>query len=186
MGAVKITTTPLNGLVLIETDESRDDRGRFSRVFCDTDFAVLRQGIRIAQANHSVTTRRGTIRGMHYQRHPMAEAKLIRCLRGRVLDVAVDIRPQSPTFLKWHGVELSAESRTQVFIPEGFAHGFQALEDNTELLYLHTCPWSPGHEGRLRHDDPRLGIRWPLPLTGISDADASAPLVGDDFAGVQA
>lgn len=178
--------TPLPGLVVIETPSVVDERGRFTRIFCEQALAPLRPDLHFTQANLSLTHGRGSVRGMHFQHPPMAEAKLVRCVRGRVFDVAVDLRAGSPTFLHWHAVELDAASSRQVFIPEGFAHGFQSLEDDAELLYLHTQPWSRAHEGRVRHDDPRVAIRWPLPPARLSDADRDAPLLADDFTGVKA
>jgi dTDP-4-dehydrorhamnose 3,5-epimerase len=122
---------------------------------------------------------------MHYQRVPAAEAKLIRCVRGHVYDVAVDLRAGSPTFLRWHATELRADEPREVFIPEGFAHGFQALSDDAQLLYFHTAPWTPACEGGVRHDDPRLAIAWPLPVSAVSDRDGAHPLLDDDYAGMR-
>ncbi|KFN43124.1 dTDP-4-dehydrorhamnose 3,5-epimerase [Arenimonas oryziterrae] len=178
--------TPLSGLTVIETDTVADARGRFVRVFCDAELAALRPGLHFPQINLSTTFARGSVRGLHFQRPPAAEAKLIRCLSGRVLDVAVDLRRGSPTYLRWHGVELSAEQPRQVFIPEGFAHGFQALTDDVQLLYLHTAAWNRDYENRLRYDDPRLAIDWPLPVTQVSELDRHAPLLDDQFEGVEA
>jgi len=183
---MKIHRTPLSGLTLLETIPIQDERGRFVRVFCEQDHAELRPGLHWPQINFSQTARMGTVRGMHFQHPPAAEAKLIRCLRGRVFDVAVDLRHGSATFLRWHAVELSEDRPMQVFIPEGFAHGFQALTDDVQLLYLHTTPWSREHEGRLRHDDPMLAIDWPLPVTQISEKDRDAPLIDGGFNGVLA
>lgn len=183
---MKVHATPLSGLLLLETDSVRDERGRFVRVFCQDECASLRPGLRWSQINLSQTKSRGTIRGMHFQYQPAAEAKLIRCLRGSVFDVAVDVRSGSPTFLQWHAVELRQDQANQVFIPEGFAHGFQALSDDVELLYLHTAPWNRECEGRLRYDDPALAIAWPLPPTLVSERDREAPLVTSDFIGVRA
>ena len=121
---------------------------------------------------------------MHFQYPPAAEAKLIRCLRGRVFDVAVDLRAGSPTFLHWHGVELNEDGPMQFFIPEGFAHGFQALTDDVQLLYLHTAAWNRQYEGALRHDDSVLSIAWPLPVTQVSEKDRNTPRLDDKFAGV--
>jgi dTDP-4-dehydrorhamnose 3,5-epimerase len=183
---MKRSPTPLAGLEIVETSPVRDERGRFVRVFCDAELAPLHPMLRIAQVNLSLTARRGTVRGMHFQRPPAAEAKLIRCVRGRVFDVAVDIRRGSPTFLQWHAVELDADRDRQIFIPEGFAHGFQALTDDAELLYLHTRPWSREHEDGLQPQDPRLAIDWPLPVVGLSARDRGAPRLDDGFAGVTA
>lgn len=185
MGTLKVHALPLAGLALVETAPVQDERGRFTRLFCETELSGLRAHLHWTQINHSRTLQRGAVRGMHFQRPPAAEAKLIRCLRGRVFDVAVDLRTGSPTFLRWHGVELSEDGPMEFFIPEGFAHGFQVLSEGAELLYLHTAAWDPRHEGRLRHDDPRLGIAWPLPVTQISDKDGQAPLLGPEFTGVR-
>jgi dTDP-4-dehydrorhamnose 3,5-epimerase len=181
---MKFHQTPLTGLMLIETSPSQDERGHFVRVFCEEECASLRPGLHWAQINLSSTFHKGTVRGMHYQYPPAAEAKLIRCLRGRVFDVAVDLRAGSATFLHWHGVELSEDGPMQFFIPEGFAHGFQALTDDAQLLYLHTAAWDRKLEGSLRHDDPTLAIAWPLPITRISEKDRQAALVDDHFVGV--
>jgi len=186
MSAMTVHSTPLAGLTLIETTPLGDERGRFVRVFCEDDLAALRSDLHFPQINLSSTFARGTVRGMHFQRPPMAEAKLIRCVRGRVFDVAVDLRIGSATFLNWHSVELDADSSQQVFIPEGFAHGFQSLTDDVQLLYMHTAPWAREHEGVLRHDDPALAIDWPLPVTAISAKDRSAPLLDAGFAGIDA
>jgi dTDP-4-dehydrorhamnose 3,5-epimerase len=181
-----VRPTPLPGLSLIETVPIEDERGLFVRVFCEEDLAPLRSALHFAQINLSTTFRRGTVRGMHFQRPPKAEAKLIRCVRGSVFDVAVDLRVGSATFLHWHAVELDAHSPQQVFIPEGFAHGFQALTDDVQLLYLHTSLWSRDHEGVMRYDDPALAIDWPLPVTAISAKDRSAPFLDTGFAGIEA
>jgi dTDP-4-dehydrorhamnose 3,5-epimerase len=181
---MKIHHTPLADLMLIETAPIRDERGQFVRVFCETQCAGLRPNLHWAQINVSSTSRKGTVRGMHFQYPPAAEAKLIRCLKGRVFDVAVDLRADSPTFLHWHGVELDQDEPLQFFIPEGFAHGFQALTDDAQLLYLHTTEWNRQHEGALRHDDPALSIAWPLAVTQVSDKDRNTPLLEGKFAGI--
>ena len=124
------------------------------------------------------------MRGLHYQRPPAPEAKLVSCLRGAVWDVAVDLRANSPTFLQWHAQELSAHNHTALLIPPGFAHGFQALEDGAELLYVHSAPYTPACEGALNVHDPRLCITWPLPVHGLSPRDAAHPLLGADFEGI--
>jgi dTDP-4-dehydrorhamnose 3,5-epimerase len=183
---MKFHPTPLADLTLIETTRVEDERGQFSRVFCEAECAAIRPGLRWTQINLSRTYDKGTVRGMHFQYPPAAEAKLIRCLRGRVFDVAVDLRVDSPTFLRWHAVELDQDEANQFFIPEGFAHGFQALTDDAQLLYLHTTAWSREQEGGLRHDDPTIAIAWPLPMTRISIKDQQWPLVKESrFAGLQ-
>jgi dTDP-4-dehydrorhamnose 3,5-epimerase len=183
-GALRFEPTPLSGLAVVHGQPRVDERGRLVRVFCAQEFAALRTGLRFVQVNLSRTTRRGTVRGMHFQRGPAADAKLVRCVHGAVYDVAVDLRRGSPTFLRWFAVELSAEAENAVFIPEGFAHGFQARTDGAELLYLHSATYAPEHEGGVRHDDPRLSIEWPLPVAAVSARDRSFPLIDEAFAGV--
>lgn len=180
---MNIIQTPLKGLVEIENDCFEDARGQFTRLFCEQDFSSIRPNLHFRQINLSRTNVAGSIRGMHYQAPPSAEAKLIRCLKGRAFDVAIDVRHGSPSFLKWHVVELTPE-KNSVFIPEGFAHGFQALDDNTELLYCHTMPWRKEDEHGLRFNDPRLAIQWPLPVSSISDKDRSHALINNNFLGV--
>lgn len=184
MGGMKLTALPLPGLVRIDTTRVGDERGQFSRIFCEHELAVLRPGLHFTQVNLSETRYRGTARGLHYQVPPAAEAKLIRCLRGRVFDVAVDLRSGSPTFLQWHALELDAASETQVFIPEGFAHGFQALTDDVQLVYFHTASWQPALERRVHCDEPKIGVRWPLPLANLSARDSGAGPLEEAFAGV--
>jgi dTDP-4-dehydrorhamnose 3,5-epimerase len=172
------------GLYLAHSRLIGDARGHFARLF---DLDLLGEAHRsrpIVQVNRSVTSQPGTVRGLHYQVAPALEAKWVRCLRGRVLDVAVDLRQGSPTFLQHFAVELSPDQANALFIPEGCAHGFQVLEPDSELLYLHTAPYSPAAEGGLRCDDPAVGIRWPLPITGLSARDADYPLIGPDFTGI--
>lgn len=183
---MKFHPTPLPDLILVETTRVEDERGQFSRIFCETECAALRPALRWTQINVSRTYDKGTVRGMHFQYPPASEAKLIRCLRGRVFDVAVDLRAGSPTYLHWHGVELDENGTSQIFIPEGFAHGFQALTVDAQLLYLHSAAWNHEKEGGLRHDDPALAIRWPLPVARISDKDRNLPLVNESgFAGIK-
>lgn len=184
MNAMRLHATPLSGLTVIETALVSDARGHFVRVFCEDELAALRSHLHFPQINLSTTLQRGTVRGMHFQRPPATEGKLIRCVRGRVFDVAVDLRPGSPTFLHWHGVELDADLPQQIFIPEGFAHGFQTLSEDAQLLYMHTARWSHEHERALRHDDPALAIDWPLPVVHVSTKDVSAPLIDDSFVGI--
>jgi len=178
---MKVSQTPLAGLKVVDTEPGGDARGAFERLFCEHEWTPVREALRFVQVNLSTTAQRGTVRGMHFQRAPAAEAKLIRCVRGQVYDVAVDLREGSPTFLRWHAVELRGDEPREVFIPEGFAHGFQALSDDAQLLYFHTAAWAPACEGGIRHDDPRLAIDWPLPVAAISDRDRAHPLLGDDF-----
>lgn len=186
MGRMKVLSTPLPGLHEIRTTSTGDARGKFTRLFCEQELASLRTNLHFPQINLSETRKSGTVRGLHYQTPPMAEAKLIRCLRGRVFDVAVDLRAGSPTFLHWHALELAEDNDHAVFIPEGFAHGFQTLTDDVQLLYMHTAPWAQACEAGLRHDDPRLAIAWPLPVTTVSERDRNHALLDDRFAGVSA
>ncbi len=181
---MRFLDTPLAGLTLIQTDPRRDARGRFVRLFCTREFSALGRDLRFAQVNLSATVGRGTVRGLHYQNPPAAEAKLIRCLKGAVFDVAVDLRHGSPTFLRWHAVELDEQGEHEIFIPEGFAHGFQTLTEDVELLYHHTAPYTPELEGGLRFDDRRLAIQWPLPAVNVSSRDQALALVSDGFQGI--
>ena len=153
-------------------------------MFCQQELGQLLERRSIVQINHSLTVRKGTIRGLHFQSPPKAEKKFVRCLRGSVFDVAVDLRYGSPTFLKWHGERLSEENMKTMYVPEGFAHGFQTLDENTELMYLHTEYYSPEHEGAVRYDEPMISIAWPLESTDISDRDRSHELLRDGFKGI--
>ena len=184
MGNVKLHATPLGGLYEIQSEATGDARGRFTRLFCEQELTPIRPCLHFTQINLSETHGAGTVRGMHFQTPPAAEAKLIRCLRGRVFDVAVDVRTDSPTFLQWHALELADDNDRSVFIPEGFAHGFQTLTDEVQLLYMHTAAWTPRCEAGLRHDDPRLAIAWPQLVTAISDKDRSYPPIDAKFTGV--
>ncbi|WP_022662588.1 dTDP-4-dehydrorhamnose 3,5-epimerase [Paucidesulfovibrio longus] len=177
--------TPLQGAFVIIPEPFRDERGGFVRAFCSRELEEIGFCERIAQINQSYTTSKGTVRGLHFQHPPHGETKFVRCLRGAAFDVIVDIRAGSPTFLQWFARTLTPENMQTMFIPQGFAHGFQALEADTELLYLHSTHYAPGHEGGLRHDDPALRIRWPLPVTVLSDRDRNHPEITEDFSGVQ-
>lgn len=175
---------PLAGLSLVSRRRIEDERGFIERIYDAEDFSGFGIDRPTVQINRSLTLRAGTVRGMHYQIPPRSEAKLVSCLRGEVFDIAVDLRADSPTFLRWHGEILSAENRRSLFIPEGFAHGFQALRDDCELLYLHSAAYAPDAERRANPLDPRLGIEWPLPVGGMSALDAGQALLPDDFRGV--
>jgi dTDP-4-dehydrorhamnose 3,5-epimerase len=172
---MKFTETPLRGAYVINLEPRGDDRGWFARLFCQREFAEHQLCSNIVQANNSFSKHKGTLRGMHYQLAPKAEDKIVRCLRGALLDVIVDLRPDSPTFLKHFSIELSAENRTMLFVPKGFAHGFLTLTDETEAFYLVTEFYSPQHERGLRYNDPRLAIRWPFEPAVISDKDRNHP-----------
>jgi len=183
---MKILQTALPGVMIIETDILSDHRGAFTRFYCERELAAVIGDRRIVQINHSRTAVTGAVRGMHYQRPPQAEMKLVRCLKGRVWDVAVDLRADSPTFLQWHAEEFSPANVRMMVIPEGCAHGFQVLEAGSELLYLHTEFYAPEAEGGVSCNEPRLGITWPLPVTDLSRRDSSHPPLTADFSGIVA
>jgi dTDP-4-dehydrorhamnose 3,5-epimerase len=178
---LRLLPTFISNLIVVETSPVKDSRGAFARFYCESDLRELIGERRILQINHSLTSNIGAVRGMHFQAPPYAEMKLVRCLRGRVWDVAVDLRAGSPTFLKWHAEELSPNNARMMVIPEGFAHGFQAIEPESELLYLHTSFYNPTAERGLRHDDPLLGIKFPLAVTQLSDRDSEHPLIESNF-----
>ncbi|MCB2187250.1 MAG: dTDP-4-dehydrorhamnose 3,5-epimerase family protein [Deltaproteobacteria bacterium] len=181
---MRLRPTPLAGVTLVELALQVDARGQFTRLFCAREMAELAGG-EIAQINRSLTRRPGTVRGLHYQGPPALEAKTIFCLAGAVWDVAVDLRRGSPTFLQWHAVVLTRANQRALHLPPGVAHGFQTLEPDSELLYLHSQFYAPEHEGGVRPDDPRLGITWPREIAGLSERDQSFPLLSDDFPGVE-
>ncbi len=166
------------GLVAVRRRRLADARGSLSRLYCARELAAAGWSGRIEQVNLTVTAVRGTVRGLHYQRPPHAEAKLVSCLRGAVWDVAVDLRRASPTFLQHRAVELSADNLTALLIPPGFAHGFQAMSDDVELLYLHSAAYAPDAEAGLQAQDPSLAIPWPLPVAHLSERDRTHPLLG--------
>jgi dTDP-4-dehydrorhamnose 3,5-epimerase len=176
--------TALPGVIVIETTPLSDHRGAFSRLYCERELAAVIGDRRIVQINHSRTAAVGAVRGMHYQRPPHAEMKLVRCLKGRVWDVAVDLRAGSPTFLQWHAEELSPGNARMMVIPEGCAHGFQVLEADSELLYLHTAFYAPEAEVGVSCNEPHLGISWPLPVTDLSQRDSRHPPMTADFPGI--
>lgn len=182
---MNILDAPVADLKIVQSSPHRDARGAFLRLFCAQELQSLLGQRQIAQINHSRTSRVGAVRGLHFQYPPHAEMKMIRCMRGRVWDVAIDLRAGSPTFLHWHAEELKQDDARMLIIPEGFAHGFQALEPESELLYLHTAFYQPSSEGGLRYDDPRLAIAWPLPPQDLSSRDQAHPLLTADFAGVE-
>ena len=181
---MKITSTPIAGASVVELPSVTDERGAFTRWFCDQELESLLAGKKVVQANHSITQRPGTIRGMHYQAPPHAEIKLIRCIRGRVYDVVVDLRAGSATFLSWYGQELYEGDKKLIVVPEGCAHGFQVTDAGAELLYLHTAHYQPEHERGLRYNDPAIEIRWPRKAVDVSERDQTHPLVTDDFSGI--
>ena len=167
--------TPLQGAFTIDLEKRGDERGFFARLFCEVEFAAAGLESRFVQINTSGSAKRGTLRGMHFQLPPAAEVKVVRCIRGALYDVIVDLRPDSPSFRKWFGAELSADNRRMMYVPRGFAHGFMTLEDDTEALYLVSAFYAPQQERGLRFDDPAIGIEWPLVPGEMSDKDRSWP-----------
>jgi dTDP-4-dehydrorhamnose 3,5-epimerase len=176
--------TPLAGLKIVERQQLGDSRGFFSRLFCCNELAAAGWHKPIAQINQTITQKQGTVRGMHFQHTPHAEMKLVTCLRGAVWDVAVDLRNGSPTFLKWHAEELSAANHRALLIPEGFAHGFQTLTDDCELIYLHSMAYRQESEAGLNLYDPMLSITWPQVINELSTRDAQHPMLDHQFQGI--
>lgn len=169
--------TKLKGAFIVDLDKKDDDRGFFARAFCSREFEEHGLRPQVVQANMSYNHKKGTVRGMHYQVSPASEPKFIRCISGAIWDVIIDMRPDSPTYLQHIGVELSAENRRAIYVPDMFAHGNQALTDGAELLYLVGEFYTAGCERGVRFDDPVIGIEWPLPVTVISEKDQSWPLL---------
>ena len=163
------TETKLKGAFIIELDRKKDERGFFARAFCQKEFEAHGLKSTIAQANVAHNIRQGTMRGMHFQYPPAAETKLVRCTRGAILDIIVDLRPESPTFLQHISVEMNEDNQRALYVPERFAHGYQVLRDNTDTSYQVGEFYTPGCEGGLLYDDPALGLKWPLPVTVISE-----------------
>jgi dTDP-4-dehydrorhamnose 3,5-epimerase len=175
------TETPIPGAVLVQLEPHRDDRGFFARAWCREEFAAHGLTAPFVQANLAQSHEAGTLRGLHYQTAPYEEAKLIRCLRGGIYDVVVDLRPDSPTYRQWHAERLTAARRNALYVPEGCAHGYQTLEDDTEVFYQVTAAYTPGVEQGIRYDDPAFGVEWPRAVTVLSDKDGAWP----DFDSVQ-
>jgi dTDP-4-dehydrorhamnose 3,5-epimerase len=181
---MRFIPTPLNGLYVIEIEPISDSRGWFARTFCKSEFEAIGHSKEWVQMNHTYTVKKGTIRGMHFQLPPHEEIKMVRCIAGVVYDVVIDIRKESATFLQWFGMEISATNRKMIYIPEGFAHGFQTLTDNCELVYNHSAFYAPGVEAGIRYDDPEINIQWPLPVSDISQRDSAHPLLNKSFKGI--
>jgi dTDP-4-dehydrorhamnose 3,5-epimerase len=179
-----IHSTPITDLLVAESKVFKDERGAFARLFCEQELGSVIGGRKIVQINHSCTQAIGAVRGLHFQHSPHAEMKLVRCLKGRVWDVAVDLRPLSPSYKGWYAQELSPQNAHMIVIPEGFAHGFQVLEVDSELFYLHTAFYKPEAEGGIPYDDPELGIPWPLPVTDISARDSCHAYLDSSFTGI--
>jgi dTDP-4-dehydrorhamnose 3,5-epimerase len=174
---MNFTETKLEGAFIIDLDLKEDNRGFFARAFCQHEFGEHGLKPIIAQANLAFNRRKGSVRGMHFQFPPTAETKLVRCTRGAILDIIVDLRPESPTYLDHVAVELTADNHRALYVPERFAHGYQVLEDVTETSYQVGEFYTPESEGGLRYDDPALGLTWPLPVTEMSDKDRAWALL---------
>ena len=181
---MNFTETRLKGCFVTELTPFIDERGWFARTFCKNEFKEISFNEEWVQINHSFTKQKGTIRGLHFQNPPFAEIKLIRCIAGCIFDVIVDIRESSPTFLQWFGIELSAQNKKLLYIPQGFAHGFQTLTDDCELIYHHSEFYKPNAENGLRYDDPAINIKWILPPINISQRDSNHLLINKNFKGI--
>ena len=172
---MNFTETPLKGAYLIELQKREDDRGFFSRAFCRDEFDKYGLNSEILQINNSLSKDKGTLRGMHYQLAPMAEDKMVRCIKGALFDVIIDLRPESETYCQWFGQTLSAENRTMMYVPKGFAHGFLTLEKDTEAFYMVTEKYGPERERGIRYNDPKFNIQWPAVPQVISEKDLLHP-----------
>jgi dTDP-4-dehydrorhamnose 3,5-epimerase len=184
MSRFEITETPLFGVSIVTRKPIGDARGFLCRVYSAGDLAPLGFVEGIGQINHTLTRRKGIVRGMHFQYPPHAETKLVSCIRGKIFDVAVDLRRGSPGFLQWHGETLSAENGHALLIPKGFAHGFQTLTDDCELLYLHSAAYERSAEGGLNAADPKLAIAWPLAISDMSERDRNHAMIAPEFDGI--
>jgi dTDP-4-dehydrorhamnose 3,5-epimerase len=177
-------TTPLNGLYQIERKQINDQRGSFSRLFCAEEFKEIGFFKPFVQVNHSMTKKKGAVRGMHFQYPPYTESKVVTCISGEVLDIVVDIRNNSKTYLQWHSAVLSDKNLRGLYIPEGFAHGFQTLSEDCQLLYLHSEFYTPKAEAVINPLDPMLSIQWPSQISEISEKDENQPMLDTSFNGL--
>jgi dTDP-4-dehydrorhamnose 3,5-epimerase len=176
---VKFIETKLKGAFIVELERREDERGFFARGFCQSEFAAHRLRPVIVQANIAFNRRKGTVRGMHFQYPPAAESKLVRCTRGAIIDIIIDLRPESPTYLQHISVKLNEENMLALYVPERFAHGYQVMQDNTDTSYQVGEFYTPEAEGGLMHNDPRLGLEWPLPVSVVSAKDQKFALLAD-------
>jgi dTDP-4-dehydrorhamnose 3,5-epimerase len=179
-----IIDTSIADLKIAQRNLISDHRGFLSRFYCQEEFKLMGLHKPINQINQALTKKIGSVRGLHYQLPPFAETKIVSCIKGEIFDVAVDLRKDSPTYLKWHAEVLSEKNQKSFLIPEGFAHGFQTLTDDCELIYLHTAPYSKEHERGLNYADKKLDISWPLKISEISDRDLTHTMIQDDFEGI--
>lgn len=185
MGKLSVRALKIAGAFEVTSDVFKDARGAFGRLFCADELRDVLGGRNVVQVNHSVTNEVGALRGIHYQQAPKLEMKLVRCLKGRVFDVVVDLRAGSSTFLEWDAIELSPDKANMMVVPEGCGHGFQVLEAGSELLYMHTGFYATECEGGVSFDDPKVAIEWPLVVRDLSVRDQGHPLLGDDFTGLK-
>ena len=183
--SLNLLATRLNDVFIVETNFLSDNRGAFARLYCKNELASALKGRDIVQVNFSFTKPCGAVRGMHFQYPPFSEMKFVRCTKGRIWDVVVDLREDSPTFMQWHAEELSHDNARMIVIPEGCAHGFQTLEAQSELLYLHTEYYTPDSEDGLAFNDPLLNILWPLPVTEVSERDQGYSKLTKHFSGIK-
>lgn len=174
---MRFDPTPLAGALLVALEPRADARGMFARAFCAREFAAQGLETSFVQSNISANAHAGTVRGLHFQRGPHAEVKLVRCVKGAIYDLVVDMREDSPTYLRWFGAELSEQNGLMMYVPRGFAHGYQALTDGATTFYMVSAYYEPASESGLRFDDPRLSIAWPRPVADVSDKDAQWPLL---------
>lgn len=175
----------LLGAFVVTPEPFEDQRGIFYRVFCKNDFKSIGHSEDFVQVNYSLSRKTGTVRGMHYQHPPKSEVKMVKCIRGAIIDVIIDLRYGSETFLRWEKVELTEKNRKMIYIPQGFAHGFQTKEPNCELLYFHTEFYNPDYEDAVNYMDPKVNIEWPLEVTEISKKDRNQDFLSDDFNGLK-
>lgn len=175
---------PLKGAYLIEVQPFQDNRGFFTRTFCEKEFASQGLVQHYVQANHSGTQGKGVVRGMHFQYPPFTETKLIKCIQGAIFDVIIDVRKGSPTFLQWYGAELSSENKKMMYVPTGFAHGFQSLSDYSEITYMVSNFYSRENEGGINYHDPMVKISWPLSISLVSEKDKNLPFIDNSFKAV--
>jgi len=176
---MKLTPTPLEGAYLVDLEKRGDERGFFARYFCKKEFSEASLNSGWVQINNSYSSEKGTLRGLHFQRQPASEVKLVRCVQGSIWDVIVDIRPTSPTYKGWFGAELSQDNRTMMYVPKGFAHGFISLTDNSEIIYLVSSFYDSSRERNLKWNDPEVSIKWPILPIVISQRDSKAPFLAE-------
>lgn len=184
MGQLIFEPTPINDAYIVSLNPFKDERGWFGRVFCNEEFSKIGHTKQWVQINHSFTVKKGALRGMHFQRSPYTEIKLVRCIAGEIFDVIIDLRENSNTFLKWFGVHLSAQNKKMLYIPQGFAHGFQTMKENTELIYHHSEFYNSDFEDGIKYDEPLVGIKWPMKIQEISLRDMNHKYITDSFKGI--